>query len=106
MVGSIRLVRVTLTSLAIVAGFGLSLPPRGNADDEPAEQDKAGEQTGKVDGANKSNAGKAASPVAVAIASRSLQILRSAGRRPAATVRPAPSRDGGRSAADRGRAAL
>ncbi len=41
MVGSIRLVRVTLTSLAIVAGFGLSLPPSGKADDEPAKQDKS-----------------------------------------------------------------
>jgi len=62
MVGSIRLVRVTLTSLAIVAGFGLSLPPNGHADDKPAEQDKkAREQTGKDDGAGKGDAGKAAS---------------------------------------------
>ena len=106
MVGSIRLVRVTLTSLAIVAGLGLSLPPSGNADDEPAEQDKAREQTGKGGTANEDNAGKAASTVAVAITSRSLQIHRSTGRRPAAAVRAAPSRDGRRSAADRGRATL
>jgi len=65
MVGSIRLVRVTLTSLAIVAGFGLSLPPRCIADDKPAEQDKkAKDQAGKVDGASKGDTGKkAATPV-------------------------------------------
>src|ERR1700677_903774 len=61
MVGSIRFVRVTLTSLAIVAGLGLGVPSRGIADDKPAEQDKkAGEQTGKDDHAGKGETGKTA----------------------------------------------
>ncbi len=62
MVGSIRLVRVTLTSLAIVAGFGLSLPPSGKADDKPAEQDKKpGSKQARLERAGKGDAGKAAS---------------------------------------------
>ena len=42
MVGSIRLVRVTLTSLVLVAGLGLS-PPKGAAADEPAQAGPSGE---------------------------------------------------------------
>ena len=51
MLGSIRSVRVTLTSLALVAGLGSSVPPRGGAADEPAKQtDTAREQAGKDGG--------------------------------------------------------
>ena len=55
MVGSIRLVRVTLTSLALLAGLGLS-PPSGAAADEPAKQAPAGNQAGKDAAAGKPDA--------------------------------------------------
>ena len=38
MVGSIRSGRVALSSLAMVVGLGLSVPPGGIADDKPAGQ--------------------------------------------------------------------
>jgi len=55
MVGSIRLVRATLASLALLAGLGLS-PPNGAAADEPAKQAPAGNQAGKDAAAGKPDA--------------------------------------------------
>ncbi|MFI5456531.1 MAG: tetratricopeptide repeat protein [Isosphaerales bacterium] len=55
MVGSIRLVRVTLTSLALLAGLGLS-PRMGAAADLPAKQAPAGNQAGKDAAAGKPGA--------------------------------------------------
>jgi tetratricopeptide (TPR) repeat protein len=47
--GSIRTLRVTLTSLVVVAGVGLVGPPAGLSDDKPAPQAKAADRTGAVD---------------------------------------------------------
>ncbi len=61
MAGSIRMVRVTLISLVVSAGFGLNCPRLATGDDKPAQQPKVAAQSG---GADSGKAGPSA-PVGV-----------------------------------------
>jgi tetratricopeptide (TPR) repeat protein len=49
MAGSIRTVRVTLTSLVLAAGFGVACPLLATGDDKPAQQTRAAERSGGAD---------------------------------------------------------
>ncbi len=49
MAGSIRRVRVTLTSLVLAAGLGLACPPGGLGDDTPPQQVKTAARSGEAD---------------------------------------------------------